>query len=136
RIETAARLGLPSVHPRALRSVSRTSDEQSFSAERNFAVSEQKSRTWISDWRPEDETFWNSTGKFVARRNLIWSSVAENIAFWVWLIWSIVATKLPAAGFHFTTDQLFQLVAIPGLIGSPVRLPSTVAVAAFRGRNS
>ena len=35
--------------------------------------------TWISDWNPEDETFWNSKGKFVARRNLIWSIVAEVI---------------------------------------------------------
>ena len=56
--------------------------------------------TWISDWKPEDETFWNTTGKVVARRNLIWSIVAEHIGFSVWLIWSIVATKLPAAGFH------------------------------------
>ncbi len=94
-----------------------------------------KSPTWISDWRPEDETFWNATGKFVARRNLIWSIVAENIAFSVWLIWSIVATKLPAAGFHYSTDQLFQLVAIPGLIGSLMRFPYTFAVTMFGGRN-
>jgi MFS transporter, NNP family, nitrate/nitrite transporter len=46
--------------------------------------------------------------------NLIWSIVAEHIGFSVWLIWSIVATKLPQAGFHYTTDQLFQLVALPG----------------------
>jgi NNP family nitrate/nitrite transporter-like MFS transporter len=102
-------------------------------------VSEQnttpKSPTWISDWRPEDATFWNSTGKLVARRNLIWSIVAENIAFSVWLIWSIVATKLPAAGFHYSTDQLFQLVAIPGLIGSLMRFPYTFAVTLFGGRN-
>ena len=70
------------------------------------------SNSWISDWRPEDETFWNTKGKFIARRNLIWSIVAEHIGFSVWLIWSIVATKLPAAGFHYTTDQLFQLVAM------------------------
>ena len=35
--------------------------------------------TWISEWKPEDEAFWNSTGKTVARRNLIWSIVAEHI---------------------------------------------------------
>ena len=94
-----------------------------------------KSAVWISDWRPEDETFWNVTGKFVARRNLIWSIVAENIGFSVWLIWSIVATKLPAAGFHYSTDELFQLVAIPGLIGSLMRFPYTFAVTTFGGRN-
>ena len=26
--------------------------------------------TWIEDWRPEDQRFWESTGKQVARRNL------------------------------------------------------------------
>ena len=82
----------------------------------------EKDPIWISDWNPEDEMFWNSKGKVIARRNLIWSIVAEHIGFSVWLIWSIVATKLPQAGFHFTTDQLFQLVALPGLIGSLMRL--------------
>ena len=91
--------------------------------------------TWISDWNPEDETFWNSKGKEIARRNLIWSIVAEHIGFSVWLIWSIVATKLPQAGFHYSTDELFQLVAVPGLIGSLMRFPYTFAVTTFGGRN-
>jgi NNP family nitrate/nitrite transporter-like MFS transporter len=94
-----------------------------------------KEPSWIADWNPEDETFWNSKGKLIARRNLIWSIVAEHIGFSVWLIWSIVATKLPAAGFHYTTDELFQLVAIPGLIGSLMRFPYTFAVTTFGGRN-
>jgi MFS transporter, NNP family, nitrate/nitrite transporter len=95
----------------------------------------QQNPTWISDWNPEDETFWNTKGKSVARRNLIWSIVAEHIGFSVWLIWSIVATKLPAAGFHFSTDELFQLVALPGLIGALMRFPYTFAVTTFGGRN-
>jgi MFS transporter, NNP family, nitrate/nitrite transporter len=95
----------------------------------------QKDPTWISDWNPEDKTFWDSKGKVIARRNLIWSIVAEHIGFSVWLIWSIVATKLPQAGFHYTTDQLFQLVALPGLIGSFMRFPYTFAVTMFGGRN-
>jgi NNP family nitrate/nitrite transporter-like MFS transporter len=91
--------------------------------------------TWISDWNPEDEKFWESKGKFIARRNLIWSIVAEHIGFSIWLIWSIVATKLPQAGFLYTTDQLFQLVALPGLVGSLMRFPYTFAVPKFGGRN-
>lgn len=91
--------------------------------------------SWISDWNPEDTEFWESKGKFIARRNLIWSIVAEHFGFSVWLIWSIVVTKLPQAGFHFSTDQLFQLVALPGLIGSLVRFPYTFAVTTFGGRN-
>jgi NNP family nitrate/nitrite transporter-like MFS transporter len=94
-----------------------------------------RTSSWISEWRPEDTDFWNSTGKFIARRNLIWSIVAEHIGFSIWLIWSIVATKLPQAGFHYSTDELFQLVALPGLIGSLMRFPYTFAVTTFGGRN-
>ncbi len=91
--------------------------------------------TWIAEWHPEDEHFWKSTGQFVARRNLVWSIVAEHLGFSIWLVWSIVATKLPQAGFHYTTDELFQLVALPGLIGSIIRFPYTFAVTMFGGRN-
>jgi MFS transporter, NNP family, nitrate/nitrite transporter len=94
-----------------------------------------QSTTWIADWNPEDGKFWEASGKFIARRNLIWSIVAEHLGFSIWLIWSIVATKLPQVGFHFTTDQLFQLVALPGLIGSLMRFPYTFAVTTFGGRN-
>src|SRR5256886_15069190 len=102
--------------------------------ERNTLMSK-RNRAWISDWNPEDETFWNSTGKAIARRNLIWSIFAEHLGFSIWLLWSIVATKLPQVGFHYTTDQLFQLVALPGLIGSLMRFPYTFAVTTFGGRN-
>jgi len=91
--------------------------------------------SWISEWNPEDEKFWNSKGKAIAWRNLIWSIVAEHIGFSIWLVWSIVATKLPQAGFHYTTNQLFQLVALPGLIGALMRFPYTFAVTTFGGRN-
>ncbi len=83
-----------------------------------------RSKSWIAEWHPEDHKFWQSTGKFIARRNLIWSIVAEHLGFSIWLIWSIVATKLPQAGFHYTTAQLFQLVALPGLIGTLMRFPT------------
>ncbi|HEX4458322.1 MAG TPA: MFS transporter [Polyangia bacterium] len=90
---------------------------------------------WIDDWQPEDETFWQRTGKRIARRNLIWSILAENVGFSVWLVWSITATKLSAAGFHYTTDQLFALVSLPGLVGAILRFPYTFAVPRFGGRN-
>src|SRR5262244_1192665 len=95
----------------------------------------ERNTTWIADWNPENEKFWNSKGRYIARRNLIWSIVAEHLGFSIWLIWSIVATKLPQAGFPYTTDQLFQLVALPGLIGSLMRFPYTFAVTTFGGRN-
>jgi NNP family nitrate/nitrite transporter-like MFS transporter len=90
---------------------------------------------WIDDWNPEDSTFWDATGKRIARRNLIWSIAAENVGFSIWLIWSVTAARLPRAGFHYSTDQLFNLVALPGLVGSLMRFPYAFAVPKFGGRN-
>jgi NNP family nitrate/nitrite transporter-like MFS transporter len=90
---------------------------------------------WIDHWNPEDETFWQTTGRAVARRNLVWSIFAEHLGFSVWLLWSVVAVSLPAAGFRFSVDQLFWLVAVPNLIGAVMRIPYTAAVARFGGRN-
>jgi hypothetical protein len=61
--------------------------------------------------------------------------LAEYLGFSVWMIWSIVATKLPEAGFNYTTDQLFQLVALPGLVGLLLLFPYTFAVPRVGGRN-
>jgi Nitrate/nitrite transporter len=90
---------------------------------------------WIDQWNPEDETFWQATGKKIATRNLIYSIFAEHLGFSVWLLWSVVAVSLPVAGFDFSVDQLFWLVAVPNLVGSFMRLPYTTAVARFGGRN-
>jgi MFS transporter, NNP family, nitrate/nitrite transporter len=90
---------------------------------------------WISDWNPDDDTFWRRTGKKIARRNLIWSILAEHVGFSVWLIWSVVATRLPKVGFTYSTEQLFSLVALPGLVGALMRFPYTFAVPRFGGRN-
>jgi len=90
---------------------------------------------WIDHWEPEDETFWETTGKAVARRNLLLSIVVEHLGFSVWVLWSIVAVNLNAAGFAFTESQLFWLVAVPNLVGATLRLPYTFAVPRFGGRN-
>ncbi len=90
---------------------------------------------WINTWNPEDAAFWKSKGKGIARRNLIWSIIAEHIGFSVWMMWSVVAPRLPEMGFSYTTDQLFTLVAVPGLVGALMRFPYTFAVPKFGGRN-
>lgn len=90
---------------------------------------------WINNWNPEDAAFWNREGKGIARRNLIWSIIAEHIGFSVWMMWSVVAPRLPKMGFAYTTDQLFTLVAVPGLVGALMRFPYTFAVPKFGGRN-
>lgn len=90
---------------------------------------------WIEHWEPEDEQFWATTGRHVARRNLIFSIFAEHLGFSIWLLWSVVVVSLPKAGFDFSVDQLFWLVALPNLVGSFMRLPYTFAVPKYGGRN-
>ncbi|MET7279226.1 NarK family nitrate/nitrite MFS transporter [Kribbella sp. NPDC005582] len=90
---------------------------------------------WIDEWDPEDTTFWESKGRAVARRNLWPSIFAEFLGFSVWQLWSIVVVSMPKAGFTYTTDQLFWLVALPSLVGATLRLPYTFAVPKFGGRN-
>jgi NNP family nitrate/nitrite transporter-like MFS transporter len=90
----------------------------------------------IVDWRPEDPQFWASSGRRVAWRNLAFSVFAENLGFSVWLLWSVVTVSMTAKnGFHLSTGQLFLLVAVPNLVGAALRIPYTVAVARFGGRN-
>lgn len=90
---------------------------------------------WIEHWTPEDPDFWEATGRKVARRNLAFSIFAEHLGFSVWLLWSVSAALLAKAGFDFTPQQLFWLVAVPNLVGSLLRLPYTFAVPKFGGRN-
>jgi MFS transporter, NNP family, nitrate/nitrite transporter len=90
---------------------------------------------WVSHWEPEDDEFWRRTGRRVARRNLAFSIFAEHLGFSVWLMWSAAAVSLPRAGFDFSADQLFWLIAVPNLVGAALRIPYTVAVARFGGRN-
>ncbi|HEY0617338.1 MAG TPA: MFS transporter [Kribbella sp.] len=90
---------------------------------------------WVDVWDPEDAGFWAEKGRRVARRNLWPSIFAEFLGFSVWQLWSIVVVSLPAAGFSYSTDQMFWLVALPSLVGATLRLPYTFAVPKFGGRN-
>jgi NNP family nitrate/nitrite transporter-like MFS transporter len=92
------------------------------------------SRRTLVEWRPEDRAFWSATGRRIARRNLWISIFALFLAFAVWMMWSVVAVKLPAAGFRFTTNQLFWLAALPGLSGATLRIFYAFAVPIFGGR--
>jgi NNP family nitrate/nitrite transporter-like MFS transporter len=98
---------------------------------------------WIEHWDPEDATFWATTGRRVARRNLIFSILSEHLAFSVWVIWSVlvVVAGTHPADFPFLNPKvqanangIFWLVALPNLIGAIMRVPYTVAVGRFGGR--
>jgi MFS transporter, NNP family, nitrate/nitrite transporter len=88
----------------------------------------------ITRWDPEDREFWAREGRAIARRNLAFSIFAEHLGFAVWVLWSVIAVKLPDAGFRFSTGELFWLVSVPGLVGATLRFPYTFAPARFGGR--
>jgi NNP family nitrate/nitrite transporter-like MFS transporter len=88
----------------------------------------------IEDWRPDDDEFWQTKGRAIARRNLWISIPALLLAFSVWLVWSVVVAKLPAIGFKYTTDQLFWLAALPGLSGATLRIFYSFMVPILGGR--
>ena len=91
--------------------------------------------TRITDWRPWDATFWATTGRSVANRNLWISVPALLLAFAVWMVWSVVVVKLKAIGFKFTEQQEFWLTALPALTGATMRIFYSFTVPIFGGRN-
>jgi NNP family nitrate/nitrite transporter-like MFS transporter len=88
----------------------------------------------LTDWRPEDRKFWDTTGRAIARRNLWVSIPALLLSFAVWQVWSVVVAKLPSVGFRFTTDELFWLAALPGISGAILRIFYSFMVPIFGGR--
>jgi NNP family nitrate/nitrite transporter-like MFS transporter len=90
--------------------------------------------TVLTVWNPEDQVFWESTGKAVATRNLWISIPALFLSFAVWMVWSVVVVRLPDIGFKLTTDQLFWLAALPGLSGATLRIFYSFMVPIFGGR--
>jgi len=89
---------------------------------------------WIDDWNPDDERFWETTGKKIARKNLIFSIFAEHLGFALWVLWSVVVINLANAGLAMSLSETFWLTAIPNLVGSALRIPYTFAVPKFGGR--
>ncbi len=88
----------------------------------------------LEDWRPEDKTFWEDTGRRIARRNL-WISIPNLfLAFAVWSVWSILVVKMPQLGFSYSPGQLFWLAALPSLSGATLRIFYSFMVPIFGGR--
>ncbi len=107
----------------------------------------------LSVWNVEDENFWKSTGKKIAAKNLWISIPALLLAFAVWIMWSIIATKLKEFGFNFgmITSEMnpeeiasklmeinslyYTLPAIAGLAGATLRIPNSFLISLGGGRN-
>ncbi len=107
----------------------------------------------ISTWNVEDQNFWDSTGKKIATKNLWISIPALLLAFAVWIMWSVIATKMKEFGYNFgmmdagmtpdqVTDKLkeinslyYTLPAIAGLAGATLRIPNSFLIGIGGGRN-
>ncbi|MBS4018810.1 MAG: antiporter [Dechloromonas sp.] len=90
----------------------------------------------IVDWRPEDEKFWQTTGRRIANRNL-WISIPSLLCgFAIWLMWGIITVQMANAGFPFSPDELFTIAAISGLSGATLRIPASFFIRICGGRNT
>jgi len=107
----------------------------------------------ISNWNVEDDHFWQSTGRKIAQKNLWISIPALLLAFAVWIMWSVIATKLKEFGYNFgmitpemnpeqVVEKLkeinalyYTLPAIAGLAGATLRIPNSFLIGIGGGRN-
>ena len=87
-----------------------------------------RSTTWLENWEPENETFWEREGKQRAWRTLQITTANLTMAFSVWFLVSVLAVKLNDVGFGLSTTQLFWLTAMPGLAGGTLRIIHTFLV--------
>ena len=90
----------------------------------------------IAEWNPEDNAFWETTGKRIANRNL-WISIPNLLCgFAIWLMWGIITVQMLNLGFPFKPAELFTLTAISGLMGATMRIPASFFIRLCGGRNT
>ena len=112
-----------------------SSSESSFHRKQSMNTKTQSGAD-IADWRPEDEKFWESTGKKIAYRNLWISVPALLCGFAIWGMWGIITMQMLNLGFPFTQAELFSLTAIAGLAGATMRIPASFLIRVAGGRNT
>ncbi|MFZ0529829.1 MAG: MFS transporter [Propionicimonas sp.] len=78
-----------------------------------------RSKEWLTSWDPENEATWN---KSLAWRTLWITTFSLTMCFVAWFLPSALVPKLNALGYSWTKQQLYWLVAIPGLSGGLMRL--------------
>ncbi|MCA9813906.1 MAG: MFS transporter [Candidatus Obscuribacterales bacterium] len=90
----------------------------------------------IRNWNPEDEKQWSHSAKKIADRNLWISIPCLLCGFAVWMYWGVITVQMLSLGFPFAKDDLFTLMAIAGLSGATLRIPSTFFIRIAGGRNT
>lgn len=105
----------------------------------------------LSTWDPEDEKMWDAVSRSIATRNLMASIPNLTCAFGVWLVWSVIATRIqkmhdadpdvyPFQDWDYPQGKdykalLFLLPAIAGLSGGTLRIPNSFLTQVAGGRN-
>jgi MFS transporter, NNP family, nitrate/nitrite transporter len=89
----------------------------------------------IADWNPEDTGAWEAGNKNIARRNLLCTIAGDHVAFSIWTLWPVMALFMPESVYGFSASDKLLLGAVATLVGGCVRVPYTLGIAAFGGRN-
>jgi NNP family nitrate/nitrite transporter-like MFS transporter len=89
----------------------------------------------LTDWDPEDSAAWESGNNRIARRNLLCTVAGDHVAFSIWSLWSVMALFMPASVYGFSTGDKLLLGAVATLVGGCARIPYTLGIAKFGGRN-
>lgn len=89
----------------------------------------------IADWNPEDAAAWEAGNKKIARRNLLGTIAGDHVAFSIWTLWPVMALFMPGAVYGFSAGDKLLLGAVATLVGGCARIPYTLGIAAFGGRN-
>lgn len=105
----------------------------------------------LDHWQPENEEYWEAEGKFIAKRNLIASIPNLTCGFGVWLVWSVITSKIQLVHdadpetYHFPDwgsptgkeykEILYLLPAVAGLSGGTLRIPNSFMTQCAGGRN-
>jgi MFS transporter, NNP family, nitrate/nitrite transporter len=99
------------------------------------AISSAGRKHRIVDWDPEDAAAWEAGNKHVARRNLLCTLAGDHVAFSIWTLWPVMALFMPASVYGFSAGDKLLLGAVATLVGGCARIPYTLGIAAFGGRN-
>src|SRR5579875_1796771 len=89
----------------------------------------------IVDWNPDDVVAWESGNKKAARRNLLCMMAADHVAFSIWALWSVMVLFMPESVYGFSAADKLLLGATATLSGASLRIPYTLGIARFGGRN-
>lgn len=91
--------------------------------------------TWLKNWEPDNPEFWNATGRKIAWRTLLVTTVGLTFSFATWFMVSAIVVRMPQIGFEFGTMQLFWLAAMPGLAGGTLRIVNMFLIPIYGTRH-